>query len=298
MANTLVSFSDELAQLVEAFEPQTIRVEARKRLPASGIVWSKDGIIVTANHVVRKEKEITLGFSNGDMATADLLGRDPASDIAVLKVEGRPLKEGSWLDDSDMKVGSLVLALGRPAANVMATFGVISAVSERWRTPAGGWLDTYLQTDVVMYPGFSGGPLVAAQGALVGMNTSGLLRGVSTTITRSTLNRVVGAILSHGRVRRGYLGVSLQPVKLQTKDKSLKAQETGLLVVGVEEGSPAAAGGIIQGDVLVNLGDSPIYHLDDLLRILESEAIGEKIPLVMVRGGQVQTVIIEIGERE
>ena len=196
-----------------------------------------------------------------------------------------------------MNVGNLVLALGRPGNSLMATFGVLSAVGDRWRTPGGGWLEQYVQTDVVMYPGFSGGPLVDARGNFVGINSSGLLRGVSMTISRSTLELVVPTLLKHGRIRRGYLGVSLQPVQLQKKAPELGDQETGLLVVAVEDQSPADIGGVVQGDVIVKVNGQSTRLIDDLMVSLSGDLIGEKIFLNIIRGGEITEVELVLGER-
>ena len=297
MSKTLPSFSDELAGLVRDSEEYIVRIEARRRLPASGVIWSKDGIILTTNHVVRKDEGISIGLPDGGSASAELLGRDPSTDLAILKVDGTQFNEPAWAEAGDLNVGNLVLALGRPGNSLMATFGVLSAVGDRWRTPGGGWLEQYVQTDVVMYPGFSGGPLVDARGNFVGINSSGLLRGVSMTISRSTLELVVPTLLKHGRIRRGYLGVSLQPVQLQKKAPELGDQETGLLVVAVEDQSPADIGGVVQGDVIVKVNGQSTRLIDDLMVSLSGDLIGEKIFLNIIRGGEITEVELVLGER-
>lgn len=297
MSKTLPSFSDELAELVRVSDEQIVRIDARRRLPASGVVWSKDGIVLTANHVVRQDEGISIGLPHGESVTAELLGRDPSTDIAILKVDGAQLNEPSWADADSLNVGNLVLALGRPGKRLMATFGVLSAVGDGWRTPGGGWLKQFVQTDVVMYPGFSGGPLVDARGKFVGMNSSGLMRGASMTVSSSTLDLVVPTLLKHGRIRKGYLGVSLQPVKLQKKAPKLGDQETGLLVIAVEDKSPADIGGVVQGDVIVKVNDQSIRLIDDLLVSLSGELIGEKTLLHIIRGGEMMELEIVLGER-
>jgi S1-C subfamily serine protease len=297
MSKALPSFSDELAGLVRDSDEHIVRIEARRRLPASGVIWSKDGIILTANHVVRKDEGINIGLPDGGSVSAEVLGRDPSTDMAILNVDGIQFKEPAWADASSLNVGNLVLALGRPGKSLMATFGILSAVGDRWRTPGGGWLEQYVQTDVVMYPGFSGGPLVDARGHFVGVNTSGLLRGVSMTISKSTIELVVPSLLKHGRIRRGYLGVSLQPVQLQKKTPELGDQETGLLVVSVEVQSPADIGGVVQGDVIVKVNDQSTRLIDDLMVSLSGDLIGEKILLHIIRGGEITEVELILGER-
>ncbi len=196
-----------------------------------------------------------------------------------------------------MGVGQFVLALARPGRTVQATFGVVSALGDGWRTPMGGQIDRYLQTDVIMYPGFSGGPLVGANGALLGLNTSGLSQGVSLAIPATTLGSVVEALRAHGRIRRGYLGVSTQRVRLPDDAAAAVGQKAGLLVVAVESGSPAAEGGLTLGDTLLAVGGRAIQRHEDLLAALSGEVVGQKEIVRVLRGGQAQELTIKIGER-
>ena len=242
MATVLTQLSNALADAVENAGPSVVRVEGRRRLPATGFVWSADGTIVTANHVLKRDDGLAVGLADGTSAGAELVGRDPSTDLAVLRVKASGLQAAQ--PASELKVGHLVLALGRPGRTVQATFGIVSAVGDDpWRTPLGGQVDRYLQTDVVMYPGFSGGPLLSSSGEVLGLNTSALVRGVSIAVPSSTVANVVEMLLTHGRVQRGYLGVSTQPVRLPADARSEIAQETGLLIVGVEPDSPADQGG-------------------------------------------------------
>jgi S1-C subfamily serine protease len=296
MAEVLRNLSDALAATVEATGPAVVRVEARHRLPATGIVWSADGIIVTAHHVVQWDENIGVGLPNGQAVQATLVGRDPTTDLAVLRAQTEGLTPPAWANLESLQVGHLVLALGRPGRTVQATLGIVSALGDSWRTPAGGRLDRYLQTDVVMYPGFSGGPLVDAAGQMLGLNTSALLRGTSLTVPVPTLRRVVETLLAHGRVRRGYLGVGAQPVRLPAALKQQLGQETGVLLVSVESGSPAEQGGLLLGDTIVSLDGQPVRHMDDLLALLSGDRVGAVVPVRIVRGGQVQELTVIIGE--
>ena len=212
-----------------------------RRVPASGIVWSADGLIVTSHHVVEQDDNIGIGLPDGREVTATLIGRDPTTDLALLRAQATALKPAEWVNAEELKVGHLALALGRPGQQIMATLGIVSALSKDWRTPAGGKLDYYLQTDVVMYPGFSGGPLVDVTGKALGVNSSAMLRGVSLTISTETVRRVVQTLLTHGRVRRGYLGVGAQVVRLPSGLAHQLGQETALLLGSVESGSPGRA---------------------------------------------------------
>lgn len=296
MADVLTQLSDSLAGTVETAGPSVVRVEGRRRLPATGIVWSAEGVIVTANHVVKRDENIGIGLADGQRLTAAVAGRDPSTDLAVLKADASGLAAAERVN-GDVQVGHLVLALGRPGRTVQATLGIVSALGDSWRTRMGGQVDRYLQTDVVMYPGFSGGPLVGAGGQVIGLNTSALARGVSLTIPAATVERVTSTLLAHGRMQRGYLGVSTQPARLPAAMKEELDQETGLLVVSVEPGSPAEEGGMVLGDTIVGLGGSAVRQHDDLLALLSGEVVGQKTPIKIVRGGELRTVNVTVGQR-
>lgn len=297
MTEVLKDLSDSLAAAVEAAGPGIVRVEARRRLPASGIVWSADGVIVTAHHVVERDENIEVGLSGGETVPATLVGRDPTVDLAVLRVEASDLTPLDWAAPEDLRAGHLVLALGRPGRTVQATLGVVSALGDSWRTPAGGQLDRYLQTDVVMYPGFSGGPLVDVNGQGLGLTTSALLRGVSLALPATSLRQGVETLLTHGRVRRGYLGVGAQPARLPAALEEQLGQETGLLLVSVEPDSPADDAGLLLGDTIVALDGETVRQLDDLLALLSGDRVGKSVPIQVVRGGQVQQLTVTVGER-
>lgn len=296
MTQVLTSLSDALAETVAAGGSSVVRVEARDRVPASGIVWPGQGIIVTAHHVVERDDNIKVGLPSGEEVTATLAGRDPTTDLAVLRTDSSSLPQPDWAAPDDLRVGHLVLALGRPGRNVRATMGIVGALGQAWRTPAGGSLDRYLQTDTVMYPGFSGGPLVDAAGRVLGLNTSGILRGLSLTVPTPTVRRIVETILAHGRVRRGYLGVGAQPTPLPEKLAQELGQETGLLLVSVEPESPAEKGGLFLGDTIVALGGQTVRRLDDLLAGLGGERIGQQVAIRIVRGGQPQELTVTLVE--
>lgn len=298
MADVLQGLSDDLAAAVETAGQSIVRVEGRRRQAASGVVWSADGLIVTAHHVIERDENIKIGLPNGETTTAVLVGRDPTTDVAVLRAEASGLTPAKWLEVSSVKVGHLVLALGRPDADVQATLGVISALDKEWRTHAGGRIDSYVQTDVVMYPGFSGGPLVSVGGAMIGLNSSALARGVSITLPVATIRRVADTLATHGRIKRGFLGVSAQPVRLPESVAEAAAQETGLLLVAVEPGSPADQGGLLLGDVIIALDGQAVRQMDDLMASLSGDRVGMAVPVRLVRGGQVQEFEVTIGERE
>ncbi len=297
MANILESLSADLASAVETAGRSLVRIEARRRQSATGIVWANTGLIVTAHHVVERAENIRVGLPDGGSTAARLVGRDPTTDIAVLQAEASGLTPAEWADLDSVRVGHLVLAVGRPDATPQATLGVISALDTGWRTMAGGAVDAYVQTDVVMYPGFSGGALVGANGAFIGMNSSLLMRGVSITLPAVTLRRVVESLKLHGRVKRGFLGVNAQSVRLPAALAGQLGQETGLLLAAVEQGSPAEAGGLMVGDIVVALDGQPVRHMDDLMAALSGERVGQAVPVTVIRGGQSSQATVTIGER-
>lgn len=298
MSDTLSNLSDALAGAVKTAGAFVVRVEARRRLASSGIIWSEDGLIITSHHGVERDENINVGLSDGNTVSAALVGRDPTTDVALLRAQTKGLPMPTWAMPDQLEVGHLVLALGRPQQSILATMGIISALNkEAWRAPTGGRLDSYLQTDAVMYPGFSGGPLVGVDGQIIGLTTSALLQGISLTIATPTLRRVVEALLAHGRVRQGYLGIGSQAVRLPGALSEQLNQETGLLLVSVEPGSPAEKGNLMLGDILVGIESQSLRHLDDLLAALNGDRVGQKIALRIVRGGQIQEQKVVVGER-
>lgn len=295
MSNPFQSQSEAMAEVVRTAGEAVVQVNARRRLPASGVVWSGEGVIITAHHAI-KLSTISVSLADGTTLGARLVGRDATTDLAVLQVDADKLPEAQW-NDSDMAVGNLVMALARPGRSMQATAGIVSALGDAWRTGAGGQIDRYLQTDVLMYPGFSGGALVNAEGHTLGVNSSALVRGTSITVPATTVQRVAEALLAHGRVQRGYLGVSTQAVRLPQNLRDEVGQETGLLIVAVEADSPASDGGLVLGDTIVSLDGERVRSHDDLVALLGGDRLGQKAPLGIVRGGEVQTRNVTIGER-
>jgi len=298
MSEALVTISEEMANVVERAAASLVRVEGRRRMPASGIVWSADGVIVTAHHVVTRDENVRVGLPGGERVAAAVAGRDPSTDIAVLRVEASGLAAPAWVDPEALRVGHLVLALGRPGADAQATLGIISALGDAWRTGGGGQVERFMQTDVVMYPGFSGGPLVDAGGRFAGLNSSALARGLSLTLPAPTLRRVVSTLLEHGHMRQGYLGVGAQPARLPDALAEELGQETGLLLVSVEPDSPAGRAGLLMGDTILALDGEPVRGLEELLGLLSADRVGQTVPVRIWRGGTLHSVDVTIGERQ
>jgi S1-C subfamily serine protease len=296
--NPLYALSDAMAEAVSRAANATVMVNARRRYPASGIAYAAD-LILTADHVVEREDEIQVGLPDGRTLAASLAGRDPGSDLAVLRLASSAA-EAAQVSPGEARVGQLVLALGRPTdEGIQASLGVISASGGPVRTGRGGLLERYLRTDATPYPGFSGGPLIDTMGRVVGINTSGLARGAALAIPVSLAWGVAGALAAHGHVRRGFLGVRSQPVELPSaQQRSLgREQASGLMLVGVEAGSPAEQGGLLIGDIIVGIDEKAVSDPDELLAVLVGEAVGKPARVEVVRAGQPLIVTVTIGER-
>jgi S1-C subfamily serine protease len=261
------------------------------------VVW-EDGVVVTTHHALERDEDIVVGLADGGKRTAMLAGRDPGTDLAALRVEGLGAAPPSWAELDGLKVGHLVMAVGRPGRTAQARWGVVAALGDSWRTAGGGKLDRYLEADLSLFPGFSGSALVDASGRVRGLNTAGLLRGAATTVPTPTVRRVVEALLSHGEIRRGYLGIGTQPVRLGPELEAKLGQATGLLVSSVQPGSPAAQAGVALGDVLLALDGTALGHPAELFPLLEEDRIGARARARVARGGEPRELEIVVGSRE
>lgn len=329
MINTIQQISDDMANLVESAADSVLRVDARRRIPATGIAWTED-LIVTAHHVVESDDDISIGRPSGERLAARLVGRDPRNDLALLQVDAslQPVKRAQ----AELRAGNLVLALGRPRQHVKASLGIVSGIvnpddarrrrrrakrkfakhagagkmsweKQAWRKKAawkaGGWerilADRIIQTDLTMYPGFSGGPLLGADGNVYGMNTSGFAGGISVSIPISTIAKSVAALLADGKIESGYLGIGVQPAQLPENVAETLQQETGLLIVSVEAGSPAAEAGMLVGDILTALDEETIEDVDQLQVLLARLEVGKAVNTAFVRGGEIGEGSVVIG---
>jgi S1-C subfamily serine protease len=295
--SALVALSTELADAVERVGRSTVAIHARRRIPSSGVVW-RPGVVVAASHTVRRDEDISITVPDGDTVAVTLAGRDPGTDLAVFRLPDNvsSAAAATLAPDDALRVGALVVAVGRPGDSVTASLGAISALAGEWRTWQGGRVDRFVRLDLAIYDGFSGGPLVDAAGRVLGINTSGLTRAAPIAIPVSTVNRVTDEILAKGHVRRGYAGVAVQPVEIPerlVREQALPA-ETALLVVAVEPGAPADRAGILIGDVLVAIDGAALREPTDLL-----SALSERTPIEirLVRGGAPLTVSLTPGDR-
>ena len=294
----LVELSDALADAAETAGKSTVLVNARRRMPASGIVFASD-LVLTAEHVVEKDEDISVILADGSEIPAKIAGRDAGTDLAVLKLE-RDAGSVAQVTKSPARLGQIALALARPSRDgIEASLGTVSAIGGPVRTQRGGMLEKYIRTDSISYPGFSGGPLVGADGTILGINTSGLSNGPAITIPADIAWNVAETLAKHGQIKRGYLGIRSQTVDVPSasQDALKRKQATGLLVISVEKDSPAAKGGLIVGDILVAVAGNPVLHHDELFARLDGDVVGKSTPIEILRGGQPQTVNIVVGER-
>lgn len=297
--NTLTALSDAMVAAVEKAGVSTVMVDARRRLPASGIAFTAEQIL-TADHVVEREEDIQVVLPDGNQLTASVAGRDPGSDLALLRLNSAAAVPAETAS-RPAQVGQIVLALGRPSTGgIQASLGVVSAIGGPLRSGRGGLLEQHMRTDAIPYPGFSGGPLVDAAGNVVGINTSGLGRGTSLVIPASLAWNLAGTLAEHGRVRRGYLGVRSQPVAIPPAQQSAlgRQQGSGLLLVGVESGGPAEKGGLLVGDIIVAIAGQAVADPDELVANLSGSVVGAPTPLELLRGGKPASVTVTIGERK
>jgi S1-C subfamily serine protease len=297
-AGGLATLSNDLAGAVEQAARAIVAVHARRRIPSSGVIW-RPGVVVASSHTLSRDEDITVTLPDGQTASATLAGRDDTTDLAVLRLDAPSLAPAERADPAALRVGHLVLAVGRPGPSVTASMGVVSAVGGEWRTWQGGRIDRFVRLDLNIYDGFSGGALVEAGGRVLGINTSGLARATALTIPAATVDRVTDQLLSHGRVQRGYLGLASQPVRLPEGLRTALKLDTdiGLVVVNVEPDGPADRAGMLLGDVIVAVDGTAVRDPADVLAALGPERIGNPLTVRVLRGGQPVALTITVGRR-
>jgi S1-C subfamily serine protease len=290
--NGLLTFSNELAAAVEHAARAVVGVNGRRRFGSTGVHW-RPGLVVTADHTVEIDEDVTVTAPDGRTLAASVAGRDPAIDVAILKVDAGDIPVAE-IATTPPRVGHVVLAVGR---GPRASWGVISAVGDdRRRRAAAGEL---LSLDLTLYPGFSGGPLVDARGHVVGITTSGSERHLQLAISAATVERIVDELLRRGHLPRAYFGVGTQQVQLgeALRQHVATEQRTAVIVVDVQPDSPAARAGLLIGDIIVALGGAPITEPTDLRAVLRPPQVGETLAVSLVRGGEPRELAVTVGER-
>ncbi len=288
--------SNQMADAVERVSSALVLVNGRQGRPASGIVYAQD-LVLTADHVLEREDDLTIETHDKHTFPATFVGRDRTTDLALLKVANLGL--GPAIQATEQaKVGQFVLAVGRsPNEGPMASVGIVSAVGGPIRIPEGATLERYIRTDAIPYPGFSGGPLIDTQGTVIGITTTGLVNSATLAIPATIAWGIAETLAQQGFIKRGYLGISSQLVQLPEAQRGGRTEDHGLLIVQVDEGSPAQKGGLLLGDILVALDNHPLKDAEDLRSLLSGDRVGKTIPITVNRGGKIQTLQVTVGQR-
>ena len=294
MTNTLLNFSADLAAAVERVAGSVVTVHSRSRRTSSGVVW-KAGLVLTSESALRGEEGLHVTLPSGQTVPATLKGRDGSTDLAVLACDTGDTQPASFATGG-VKVGQIALTVGRTRdTGPIATFGIVSGAASEWKTWRGGKLSEFIRLNLEIYPTSLGGAVIDAEGNLLGLVAAGLSRSSVIAIPRGTIERVANSLATRGRVARGYLGIGLQTVAVPA---SLNVgQESGIMVVHVEENGPAAAAGLMLGDVLLQVDEERMTSVEALHAALNSDLIGKQVHLRFLRGGAVQQATATVGER-
>jgi S1-C subfamily serine protease len=303
----LDSFSRAVISAVEKISPSVVNVEVyqantsrrgsnrsrsdqprERRGGGSGFIFTPDGLILTNSHVVHDATRIEVTLADGRRAPAHTIGDDPATDLAVIRIDASGLQAVALGDSQQLRPGQMAIAIGNPYGfQSTVTAGVISALGRSLRSYSGRLIEDVIQTDAALNPGNSGGPLVNSRGEVIGVNTATILpaQGICFAIGINTAKFVASRLLRDGKIRRSYIGVSAQTVPIHRRVVRFYslAKETGVVVVGIEEKSPALKAGLRDGDVIVALDDKPVAGVDDLHRLLTDAQVGAKCLLTVIR---------------
>ena len=299
MSAEWLAISNELAEATEKIGAHTVAVHTEARGSTSSVIW-RPGIIVTAEHALRRDEEIQVTLPDGKTAGAKLVGRDPSTDLAVLKCEEATAVPAAFGDSDALKAGHVTLVVGRTrASGPVAALGFVSLVTKERRLWGGGAVSPYLRLDVALQRTGIGGAVVNAEGKIVGLATPKFAPAGALAIPVATVNRVIDALLEKGRIPRGYLGVGLQPVRLPEGLREIlqRKEKTAAMVLEVEPDGPAHKAGVVIGDILTKIEGKPVMRLEDVQAHLHGEGIGKTVRAEFLRGGAPREVSIVIGER-
>jgi S1-C subfamily serine protease len=299
MANTWQQLSKEITGVINHTGKSIVAVDGRAGHTSSGIVWRRD-FVITASHTIRQEAGIRVILGSEQSVQARLAGRDRNADVALLKLDQEisapPAEFGRA---AELAVGDFTVAVARTRrGNLVASAGIVSGLMGEWKVHRTR-IDQFIRPDLTLYPGFSGGALAGFKGQVLGLNTSGFLRGKPITIPSSTLARIAEEIASTGRVARPYFGLVLQPVQIPERLQSSAgvSLSSGLLVMHVEAGAPADLAGTLIGDILLQIDGRSLDDLEDLHDVLDSKGAGQDVAVTLLRGGKVVQSTIKIGTR-
>jgi S1-C subfamily serine protease len=294
------ALSNQFSSVTEQLDKTIVCVDGGHRIGSTGIVW-RAGIVVTASHMLRRTDHIDVIFGDQSRSPASFVGRDPGTDVAVLRLDNASLGTPAQLSEApELRLGQLVLALGRSRlGDLAATSGIIARLGAAWQTWRGGKMDRLLRPDVTLYPGQSGSALVDSSAKVLGMNTSALARAATITVPTATVERVVSEILEYGSVFRPYLGLAMQPVALpkELAGKLKIARESALMVMQVESDSPSAAAGMMLGDIILGINAQPAAGIEDIQQALRSAKREDSVDLEYARGGQLGSAKVKLADR-
>jgi S1-C subfamily serine protease len=300
MSQDLIELSNTLAQVTIRAAAGIVAVHTEARGSSSGVVW-RPGVIVTSEHALRRDEEIQVTLPNGSVAPATLAGRDPSTDVAVLKCAEADMSVPEFGDVTALKPGSLTLVVGRTrVSGPVAAFGIVSLVTSERRTWTGASLTPYIRLDIGLQPTAVGGAVIDAYGNIVGIATPRFGRFGSIVVPAPAINKITDTLLKEGRIPHGYLGVGLQPLRLPNalRETLQRTEKTAVIVLEVLPDSPADKAGLVVGDILVSFGGHPVTRPEDVHSLLAEGAIGKSLELKLVRGGSVQQTSIVVSERQ
>ncbi|MEZ0170368.1 S1C family serine protease [Microvirga sp. TS319] len=295
--SSLEAISDRIADLCETIAPRLVAIHGPRRRSSTGIVW-RPGLVLTAEEALETDEDILVTRPDGSQVAARLAGRDPSTDIALLRTEEQPIPEIPFAETSRLRVGHFVLAAGRQAEGVRAAFGIVALAGGPWRSLRGGHIDRRLHLDLRLDSRSEGGAALDLDGSIVGMTVLGP-RGRVLVIPSETIERVAQQLLAHGRIARGYLGLGLQPVPIDetVADAAGLTEPKGLIVINVDSGGPGQKAGIKQGDILIRWQTDPLHSIRRVYALLGPESVGQSVALGILRAGKQMSLTVEIAER-